>query len=138
MESIISIVFSGVLGSLLTYFFGVRKLRTEAELRIKTERYENLIKYLSGFTGRAANADTKRKFFSEWEKSWLYCSGGEGETKLGRGEMQVLLRAQGVRKLEHGKGVDGTFRLRVRYRGRHFFCTGMDSMASLFPRRRAG
>jgi len=74
MESIISIVFSGVLGSLLTYFFGVRKLRTEAELRIKTERYENLIKYLSGFTGRAANADTKRKFFSEWEKSWLYCS----------------------------------------------------------------
>jgi len=59
---------------LLTYFFGVRKLRTEAELRIKTERYENLIKYLSGFTGRAANADTKRKFFSEWEKSWLYCS----------------------------------------------------------------
>jgi len=61
---------------------------------------------------------------------------GDGETKLGRGEMQVLLRAQGVRKLEHGKGVDGTFRLRVRYRGRHFFCTGMDSMASLFPRRR--
>jgi len=60
---------------------------------------------------------------------------GDGETRLTREEMQILLRAQGVRRLRHAKGIDGTFRLDVCYRSRQFFCTGTASMASLFPRR---
>lgn len=72
--NIITIVLSAVVGSLLTYFFAIRTLRTETELRLKAERYTNLIKYLRGFIGDSANRALKQQFISEWEISWLYCS----------------------------------------------------------------
>ncbi len=74
MLDFLSIALTGLLSSWLTYFFGIRKLRTETELRLKAERYEKLIQYLRGFVGASASGDKKKEFFSEFEKSWLYCS----------------------------------------------------------------
>lgn len=72
--NIITIILGAVVGSLLTYFFAIRTLRTETELRLKAEKYDNLIKYLRGFIGKTAKKDLKEKFITEWESSWLYCS----------------------------------------------------------------
>ncbi|OGE88015.1 MAG: hypothetical protein A3J07_01970 [Candidatus Doudnabacteria bacterium RIFCSPLOWO2_02_FULL_49_13] len=49
MKDFIQIVLAALLSSGLTYFFGIRKLRTEAELRFKAERYSKLIEPLSAF-----------------------------------------------------------------------------------------
>jgi hypothetical protein len=72
--NVATIVLSALLGSLLTYFFAIRTLRTETELRLKAEKYSNLIEYLRGFIGNTARKELKEKFIAEWEASWLYCS----------------------------------------------------------------
>ena len=74
MENLVTIIVSALVGSGLTYFFAIQKLRTETELRLKAERYSNLIKYLRGFVGSSAKKELKEQFFAEWEASWLYCS----------------------------------------------------------------
>lgn len=74
LSNLITIIASALVGSLLTYFFAIRTLRTETELRLKAERYSNLIKYLRGFIGNTAKKELKEKFIAEWENSWLYCS----------------------------------------------------------------
>ncbi|MBL4242131.1 hypothetical protein H8F18_06505 [Vibrio fluvialis] len=63
-----------VLGSTLTYYFGVKSRRGEAALKYKEEQYAKLLVKLQGFVGNTANAKTKREFFEEQYKSWLYCS----------------------------------------------------------------
>lgn len=74
MDNLITILLSALVGSGLTYWFGVRHLRTETEIKAKVEKYNNLIKYLRGFIGASANSELKKHFFQEWETSWLYCS----------------------------------------------------------------
>ncbi len=63
-----------VLGSTLTYYFGVKSRRGEAALKYKEEQYAKFLVKLQGFVGNTANAKTKREFFEEQYKSWLYCS----------------------------------------------------------------
>lgn len=63
-----------LLGSLLTYYFGIRAKRDEAAQKHKEEQYSKLLIKLQGFVGSTANAETKREFFEEQYKSWLYCS----------------------------------------------------------------
>ncbi len=67
-------VFTLIIGSALTYYFGVRSKRSEAALKYKEEQYSKLLVKLQGFVGQTANAKTKREFFEEQYKSWLYCS----------------------------------------------------------------
>ena len=43
-------------------------------LKFKEEKYANLLILLQGFIGKTVSADTKRKFFEEQYKSWLYSS----------------------------------------------------------------
>lgn len=43
-------------------------------LKFKEEKYSNLIIALQGFVGSTISAETKRKFFEEQYKSWLYSS----------------------------------------------------------------
>lgn len=76
MDNLIVIIFSASVGSMLTYWFGIRHLRTETEIKVKVEKYNNLIKYLRGFVGNEAKegGNLKKKFIQEWETSWLYCS----------------------------------------------------------------
>ena len=74
MDNLMTIILSALVGSGITYWFGVRHLRTEIEVKVKVEKYNNLIKYLRGFVGASASAELKKQFFQEWETSWLYCS----------------------------------------------------------------
>lgn len=73
MDNLVAIILSALASSGLTYFFGIRHLRTETEIKIKAEKYNNLIKYLRGFT-RQDGDSLKDQFLQEWETSWLYCS----------------------------------------------------------------
>ncbi|WP_041958746.1 hypothetical protein [Sulfurospirillum arsenophilum] len=67
-------IFTLVLGSYLTYYFANKSKREEAVLKYKEEKYVNLLVLLRGFVGSSANAETKRKFFEEQYKSWIYSS----------------------------------------------------------------
>lgn len=68
MSNLSTIFLSALISSSLTYFFGIRHLKTETEIKMKAEKYNNLIKYLHGFVGNDANktdigGDLKKKFF---------------------------------------------------------------------------
>lgn len=62
------------LGSFLTYFWGIRAKKSEVSLKNKEEQYSKLLIKLQGFVGTTANSQTKKEFFEEQYKSWLYCS----------------------------------------------------------------
>lgn len=65
---------AGILGSYLTYYFTKRSRREEAILKFKEEKYARLLVLLQGFVGNTASTETKRQFFEEQYKSWLYSS----------------------------------------------------------------
>ena len=67
-------ILSAILGSYFTYYFAVRSRRHEAILRFKEEKYSALLVLLQGFVGVTASAETKRKFFEEQYRSWIYSS----------------------------------------------------------------
>ncbi len=67
-------VFTLIIGSALTYFYGVKSKRTEAALKYKEEQYSKLIVKLQGFVGENANPATQREFLAELYKAWLYSS----------------------------------------------------------------
>ena len=67
-------IITAVLSSYLTYYFAISSKRTEAMIRFKEEKYSNLVVALQGFVGVTTSGDTKRKFFEEQYKSWLYSS----------------------------------------------------------------
>lgn len=67
-------VLTAVLSSYLTYYFTARSKREEAVLRFKEEKYTNLLILMQGFVGATTSGDTKRQFFEEQYKSWLYSS----------------------------------------------------------------
>ncbi|GAA4889251.1 hypothetical protein [Ferrimonas pelagia] len=108
-----------LLGSMLTYYFGVRAKKNEAAHKYKEEQYAKLLIKLQGFVGATANAKTKREFFEEQYKSWLYCSdevveamnhmvrlvidnhGKEPEPEAGRKAIGNIVLA--MRKDLHGK-----------------------------------
>jgi len=58
----------------LTYYFAIKSKKSEAILRFKEEKYSNLLILLQGFVGKTTSGETKRKFFEEQYKSWLYSS----------------------------------------------------------------
>ncbi|OLQ87371.1 hypothetical protein BIY22_21325 [Vibrio panuliri] len=80
MESLLDIidtlipVITLVIGSVITYVLGVKSKKSDAALKYKEEQYSKLLVKLQGFVGNTANAKTKREFFDEQYKSWLYCS----------------------------------------------------------------
>ena len=69
-------VLTAIISSYLTYYFAMKSKRDEAILRFKEEKYSNLLIHLQGFVGETASGRTKKKFFEEQYKSWLYSSDG--------------------------------------------------------------
>ncbi len=69
-------IITAIIGSYLTYYFTIKSKRNEAILKYKEEKYSNLLILLQGFVGKTTPGDTKRKFFEEQYKSWLYSSDG--------------------------------------------------------------
>jgi hypothetical protein len=67
-------ILTAVIGSYLTYYFTNKSKRSEAILRFKEEKYSNLLILLQGFVGKTTSGETKKKFFEEQYKSWLYSS----------------------------------------------------------------
>ena len=67
-------ILTAIVGSYLTYYFASKSKRDEAILKYKEEKYSNLLILLQGFVGATANTQTKKKFFEEQYKSWLYSS----------------------------------------------------------------
>ncbi len=67
-------ILTAIAGSYLTYFFAGRSKREESILKYKEEKYANLLVLLQGFVGSTATSETKRKFFEEQYKSWIYSS----------------------------------------------------------------
>ena len=67
-------ILTAVIGSYLTYYFTNKSKKSEAILRFKEEKYSNLLILLQGFVGKTTSGETKRKFFEEQYKSWLYSS----------------------------------------------------------------
>jgi hypothetical protein len=67
-------VFTLIIGSALTYHYGVKSKKGELALKQKEEQYSKLLVKLQGFVGETANSKTKKEFFEEQYKAWLYCS----------------------------------------------------------------
>jgi len=67
-------IITAILGSYLTYFFTAKTKKNDAIIKYKEEKYSNLLLLLQGFVGSTANSETKKKFFEEQYKSWLYSS----------------------------------------------------------------
>ena len=69
-------IITAIISSYLTYYFTVKSRKTEVMLKFKEEKYSNLLVLLQGFVGTTVSGETKRRFFEEQYKSWLYCSDG--------------------------------------------------------------
>ena len=67
-------ILTAIISSYLAYFFASRTKREESMLKYKEEKYANLLVLLQGFVGSTATSETKRKFFEEQYKSWIYSS----------------------------------------------------------------
>lgn len=67
-------ILTAILSSYLTYLFAIKARQKESITKFKEEKYSNLIIKLQGFIGLTANTNTKREFFQEQYKSWLYSS----------------------------------------------------------------
>ncbi len=86
-------IMTSVLTGFLTYVFAVKGKQKESILRFKEEKYSNLIIALQGFIGTTASSETKRKFFEEQYKSWLYSS--DNVVKAMNDLVQLLVEERG-------------------------------------------
>lgn len=69
-------ILTGILSSYLTYYFAIKSKKQEVILKFKEEKYTNLIVCIQGFLGSTVSSETKKRFFEEQYKSWLYSSDG--------------------------------------------------------------
>lgn len=67
-------VFTLIIGAILTNWYDSKSSKRESALKHKESQYTELIIKLQGFVGLTANAKTKKEFFEERYKSWLYAS----------------------------------------------------------------
>ena len=76
-KDILLIIFpfiSGVTSAWITYLFTIRVKKSDNMLKFREEKYANLLIHLQGFVGKTTSGDTKKRFFEEQYKSWLYAS----------------------------------------------------------------
>lgn len=82
-------------------FFRHKIKKERSHIKFKEEKYSNLLILLQGFVGKTTSGDTKRKFFEEQYKSWLYCS--DGVVKAINEMVQLVIDSRG-KEPEHEKG----------------------------------
>jgi len=73
ITSILALV-SAIVGGFVSYYFASKSKKFEAVLKFREEKYSNLLILLQGFAGESANYETKKRFFDEQYKSWIYSS----------------------------------------------------------------
>ena len=104
---------TAVLSSYLTYYFAIKSKKSEAILKFKEEKYSNLLILLQGFVGKTTSGETKRKFFEEQYKSWLYSS--DGVVKAINEMVQLVISSRGKEpEPEKGKRAVGNIVLEMR------------------------
>src|SRR3990167_790704 len=102
-----------VISSYLTYFFAIKSNKNESILKFKEEKYSNLLILLQGFVGKTTSGETKKKFFEEQYKSWLYSS--DGVVKAINEMVQIVINARGKEpEQEKGKKAVGNIVLEMR------------------------
>jgi len=106
-------IITAVLSSYLTYYFAIKSKKSEAILKFKEEKYSNLLILLQGFVGKTTSGETKRKFFEEQYKSWLYSS--DGVVKAINEMVQLVISSRGKEpEPEKGKRAVGNIVLEMR------------------------
>lgn len=65
---------SAFIGGFVSYYYTSKSKKLEAIIRFREEKYSNLLILLQGFVGQTTSQETKKKFFEEQYKSWVYCS----------------------------------------------------------------
>ena len=65
---------SAVIGGFVSYYFASKSKKLEAVIKFREEKYSNLLILLQGFIGNTVSSETKKKFFEEQYKSWIYGS----------------------------------------------------------------
>jgi len=106
-------IITALLSSYLTYYFAIKSKKNEAILKFKEEKYSNLLILLQGFIGKTTSGDTKRKFFEEQYKSWLYCS--DGVVKAINEMVQLVIDSRGKEpEREKGKKAVGNIVFEMR------------------------
>ena len=104
---------TAILSSYLTYYFAIKSKKNETITRFKEEKYSNLIIALQGFVGSTVSANTKRKFFEEQYKSWLYSS--DEVVKSINDLIKLLIEENGnAPNPEKGREIIGTIILKMR------------------------
>jgi hypothetical protein len=115
-KDILLIIFpfiSGVISAWITYLFTIRIKKSENMLKFKEEKYANLLIHLQGFVGKTISGDTKRKFFEEQYKSWLYAS--DDVVKSMNDLVELLIKERGnTPDHEKGRQVVGNIVLQMR------------------------
>lgn len=106
-------VIVAIISSYLTYYFAIKSKKNEAILKFKEEKYSNLLILLQGFVGKTTSGETKKKFFEEQYKSWLYSS--DGVVKAINEMVQLVINAKGKEpEQEKGKKAVGNIVLEMR------------------------
>lgn len=106
-------IITALFSSYLTYYFAIKSRKNEVILKFKEEKYSNLLILLQGFVGKTTSGETKRKFFEEQYKSWLYCS--DGVVKAINEMVQLVINSRGKEPdPEKGKKAVGNIVLEMR------------------------
>lgn len=74
LETLFIALFSALTGGYISFYFASKAKRDEAIIKFREEKYSNLLILLKGFVGDTANSETKRQFFDEQYRSWIYSS----------------------------------------------------------------
>ena len=73
VTSVLALI-SAIIGGFVSYYFASKAKKLEALIKFREEKYSNLLILLQGFVGNTANSETKKRFFDEQYKSWIYSS----------------------------------------------------------------
>jgi len=106
-------ILTAIFSSYLTYFFAIKGKQKEAMRKFKEEKYSNLIIALQGFVGSTVSSETKRRFFEEQYKSWLY--GSDEVVNSINALIKLLIDERGkAPDPEKGRQIIGTIILKMR------------------------
>lgn len=92
---------SAAIGGYVSYYFSSKAKKYEAVLKFKEEKYANLLIHLQGFVGNTASYETKKHFFEEQYKSWIY--GSDEVIKATNYMTKLVIDAQG-KEPDHEEG----------------------------------
>lgn len=104
---------SAIIGGFISYYFSSKSKKLEVMLKFREEKYSNLLIHLQGFVGTTTSSVTKKKFFEEQYKSWIYGS-DEVVTAVNK-LVELVIKSQGKEpNAEEGRKAVGNIVLAIR------------------------